>query len=66
MAAWLMIKEKLKLKAGDTLAINTADSVFGNIISKFSKIFGYSCIGIVRNEFYRKTLMESVVQLISS
>lgn len=64
MTAWLMIKEKLKLKAGDTLAINAAGSAFGNVIAKFSKIFGYYVIAIVRNEFYRKTLLELGAQCV--
>lgn len=56
MTAWLMIKEKLKLKPGDTLAVNAAGSAFGNVIAKFSKIFGYNFIAIVRNEFYRRNV----------
>lgn len=59
MTAWLMIKEKLKLKAGDTIALNAAGGAFGNVIAKFSKIFGYDFIAIVRNEFYRNTLLAS-------
>lgn len=58
LTAWVMITEELKLKKGDTVAVNACGSAFGKIVIQFSKIFDFNVIAIVRSDFYTKELFE--------
>jgi NADPH:quinone reductase-like Zn-dependent oxidoreductase len=65
LTAWRIINE-YKFGKNDIIIGNAANSTMGKLFAQFALIFGYTFIGIVRNEIYIKSLLKLGASLVVS
>ena len=54
--AWLLLNKLVRLKKGDWLIQNAANSAVGQYVMQLSRIYGYKTINIVRQKRYQRLI----------